>query len=227
MSHVLLWCWPIDQAGTADWDVLDPAERSRAARFVHDRHRASFVRAHAGLRALLGRLLGVRPGDLAFAAGTHGKPWLVAPGAPCFSLSHSGDVAALAVSSRDEVGLDIECVRAVEEMELAERFFSDEERRMLAAVPVQDRRTAFFNAWTRKEAYLKAIGLGLTVPLDGFSVSLAAGDPPRLLSVAAKPDEAASWQLVSFEPAPGYVGAIAARATGWEVRHGDPGDALL
>ncbi|MDO9712582.1 4'-phosphopantetheinyl transferase family protein [Paracraurococcus lichenis] len=221
-----LWCWPTGQAGAADWDVLDQAERDRAQRFVHDRHRIAFVRAHAGLRVILGRLLGTSPRDIAFVTGPHGKPSLAVAGAPHFSLSHSGGLAAVAVATRFDLGLDIEHLRSVAVAELAAQVCSAEEARALAAVAPTHRREAFFNAWTRKEAFLKAIGAGFSLPPASFTVSLAPGEPARLLSVAGQAAEAACWQLRSFVPAVGYVGAIAARAEGWRIRNRDPQDTL-
>ena len=228
MSPVDLWLWPIGKAGAGDWAVLDAAERNRAERFLHNQHRTAFIRAHAGMRAILGRLTGQPPASLCFAEGPHGKPALAPAGVPpFFSLSHSGAFAALAVSAEHELGLDIEIRRRVEVMPMAREFFSPEECRSLATLPRRHRLTGFFNAWTRKEAFLKAIGLGLTVPLADFSVSLAPGAAPCLRHVAWDPEEAACWLMAAFEPMPDVIGAIAIRAHDWQIRYRDPQEAEL
>jgi 4'-phosphopantetheinyl transferase len=191
--------------------TLSDAERRRAERFLVEAPRSRFIVARATLRRLLGRFLGVAPGALELQEGPKGKPAL----APRhgrdlrFNVSHSGDRALIAFALGREVGVDLERVeRTTDLLAIARRFFSERELECLLGVAKRGRPRAFFEIWTRKEAYVKAKGGGLSIPLASFDVS--AGEPPRLLRVEDDPDEAARWTLFSLEPAPGYVGAVAA-----------------
>lgn len=203
---------------------LSTRERARADAFLRGEDRRHFTAARSWLRRVLGTYLDRAPSDVAFGEGPHGKPRLLeTPGGRegefDFNLSHSGGHALLVVSPGLEIGADIEAIREIEE-KVAHRFFSAAEVRALVALPVGKRRDAFFRCWTRKEAYLKALGSGLAAPLDGFTVSLGEGEA-RLLEVAGEPGEAEAWQFVHLDPAPGFVGAIAARQHGWTPRWPD------
>jgi 4'-phosphopantetheinyl transferase len=215
-----VWLGDLDAlGGRADLTVLSEDERLRAGRFrfVQDRHR--FAASRALLRRLLGRALGLAPGAIRFEYGAYGKPRLAGDAGPLwFNLSHAGRWGLFAVSA-GEVGVDLESVRPLEDLDsLAGTVFSTGERAALSALPSPQRVQGFFNGWTRKEAYVKARGDGLSRALDGFDVTVAPGDPPRLLRVAGEPDEPARWALSSFEPLPGYVAAMcverASRARG-------------
>ena len=227
MTVVHLWCWSVECSDELDWSVLDNAEQARALRFTQERHRVAFRRAHAGLRAILGRWLGAAPASLAFETGPHGKPRLANQGAPYFSFSHSGTIASVAVSANFEIGLDIERCRHINAFEFASHYFSLAEQTALARLPAALQHKAFFEAWTRKEAFVKALGLGLSMPLDSFTVSLGPGNLPALVALDNAPAEPASWQFTSFCPASGFLGAIAARAVGWTVKIEDARDADL
>ncbi|MGH9535745.1 MAG: 4'-phosphopantetheinyl transferase family protein [Terriglobales bacterium] len=199
--------------------TLSPDERARAARFYFDRHRRQFIAARGGLRRVLSGLLGVPATQLAFTYGPHGKPRVDSPPQPgfFFNLSHAGEWALLAWTGAGEIGADIERLRPVTPG-LAERFFAPAEAAALAAQPEAERAAAFFRCWTRKEAYLKALGSGLAQPLDGFVVSLAAGEPAALREVLGAPHEARHWRLEHLVPVPGYCGAIALRRPEWRLR---------
>jgi 4'-phosphopantetheinyl transferase len=196
-------------------NTLDDDERSRAARFYFSRDRDRFVVARGVLRALLGRYLNRAPESLAFSYSTHGKPALVSePGADpiCFNLSHSHGAALYAVTRSCEVGIDLEFIRCdLEAEQIAERFFSPNEIVALRALPPSLKRYAFFLCWTRKEAYIKARGEGLSMSLDQFDVSLTPGEPAALLSTNPDSDEALRWFLRNLTPAPGYAAALAIR----------------
>ncbi len=200
-------------------DALAAEERVRAGRFLFEVHRGHFTAARAFLRAVLARYLASEPAALTFAYGPHGKPSLAGAAAAsglAFNLSHSADRAVLAVTRSREVGIDLERVRALTDFEpLARRFFAPAEVAALAEVPPAERERAFFACWTRKEAYLKALGDGLARPLAGFTVSLRPGEPARVLDVAGEPDEAARWALYEFDPWPGFVACVAVRGHGW------------
>ncbi len=150
--------------------VLSQGERDRAERFRFEHLRRRFVIAHGFLRDVLGGYLGMAPAAIRFETGEHGKPFV--PGAEVqFNLSHSGDLAALAVTRARSIGVDVELARPVEWLdEIAARFFAAGEREKIAAAPDRDR--AFFECWTRKEAYIKGVGGGLSIPLTSFDTSL-------------------------------------------------------
>lgn len=191
--------------------TLSGDERSRAERFHFERDRLHFIAARGLLRAILGRYSGLEPGQLRFCYGLRGKPALAeAPdgGRLYFNLAHSHGLALYAITREGAIGVDLEYVRHIPEAEqMAERFFSALERDVLRSLPPSQRQVAFFNCWTRKEAYIKAIGDGLLHPLDQFDVSLAPGEPARLLSVAGQEDS--HWFIQALTPAPGYVAAVA------------------
>ncbi len=203
--------------------LLAPDEQARANRLVFEGHRRRTITARGALRVILGRYLGVPPASLRFCYNAYGKPALAGePGGLRFNVSHSGDLALIAVVWRRAVGVDIECLRAdVADEQLARRFFSPLEVASLLSLPERDRQRGFFTCWTRKEAYIKARGKGLSIPLDRFQVSLAPGEPAALLSVQG--DDPARWGLHELRPGPGYIAALAVegrhlRVKGWSFR---------
>lgn len=205
---------PGDSTVRACYELLQPDERLRADKFHFPRDREHFTVARGVLRQILGGYLGSAPEQVRFAYNKYGKPALAADAfdAPLsFNVSHSKDIALYAIAGgRRRVGLDIEHLREdFDSLTLAERFFSHAEVAALRALPAEQQRTAFFNCWTRKEAYIKALGEGLSHPLDKFSVSLAPGEPAALLSTDDNPEEASRWSLVELSPGDGYVAALA------------------
>ena len=209
---VHLWTFPLHPAPD-DAALLASDEHQRAARFHFDRDRDRFIAGRAMMRRILARCLGREPAALHFHYGPSAKPAI--EGKLFFNFSNSDDLGALAVAPF-ELGIDIERVRAIEE-DVAGRFFASDEVACLRALPVEMQTEAFFNCWTRKEAYVKAIGDGLLLPLDRFSVTLAPDEPAALLRVGDDPVEPGRWKLHHFIPAPGFVGAIAARHPKWRV----------
>jgi len=192
---------------------LSEDEQQRAGRFRVPQVRARFTAARSILRDILGSYLGCPPSQVHFHYRKHGKPCL-APGAFSddlrFNLSHSHGLALYAVSRGSEVGIDLENTRTDRDHDrLAERFFSPLESSTLKGLAPEQRLDAFFNCWTRKEAYLKARGEGLAIPLASFSVSLAPGEPAALLSVAGDDREPARWWLSSIDAGPGFAAALA------------------
>ena len=202
--------------------TLSTHEQGRAERFHFARDRGHFIAAHGLLRAILGRYLRVGPGQLRFGYGLHGKPVLkMEPGGGAlrFNMSHSHGLALYAVAADREVGIDVEQIRSdVEPRRVADQFFSPGEVAALLALPTHLQRVAFFNCWTRKEAYIKAKGKGMSLPLQGFEVSLVPGEPAALLKTCGDPAEAGRWSLRALEPGPGYVGAVAAEGRDWDLR---------
>jgi 4'-phosphopantetheinyl transferase len=197
--------------------ALAPDELARADRFRFPHDRSRFVIAHAALRALLGRYLNRAPEQIRFASGPHGKPRLT-ESTLHFNLAHSGGLALIAVAWEREVGVDLEGMRAdVDFAGLAARFFSPAEARALAGLPDEEQVAAFYAAWTRKEAYLKARGAGLSLGLAQCEVSFRPGEPAALLATQPDPAEAARWTLAALDPGPGYAGALAAEGAGWRI----------
>ena len=193
--------------------ALSADERQRAARFRFDVHRDRYVAGRAALRHLLARYLGVGADELSFRYSAHGKPALhgsAAAAGVCFNVSNAEGTALAAFTLRRRLGVDLEAIRPMPDWaELASQFFSPAENEALRALPPGVREAAFFTCWTRKEAYVKALGGGLSIPLDSFDVSLAPGEPPRLLRAAGHPDAADSWSLHELSPGAPYVAALA------------------
>jgi 4'-phosphopantetheinyl transferase len=216
-NEVHVWCKSLDGASTEMVEnaasLLTADEQERAQRFRLPELRTKFVLARAGLRELLARAVGAQPRDLTFAYGEHGKPSLAGnAGAIEFNMSHSGEIAAYAVTVGSPVGIDVEQHRKMQHLEhIARRFFCPPEWEDLMKVPAAERDGVFFNCWVRKEAYMKAVGGGFSIPLHSFRVSLLAAETPALLDVRGRPDEAQEWAMHPFEPAPGYSGAVAIR----------------
>jgi 4'-phosphopantetheinyl transferase len=201
---------------------LSPDERDRAGAFVRERDRRHFTVGRGVLRAILSRYAGIPPKQVRFCYGPHGKPALdEAHGGQTlrFNLAHSHDLALYAVTRGREIGVDLEWVgRPVPDAAtIAEHYFSAAERARLRALPELLRHEAFYNCWTRKEAYLKARGEGLSLPLDQFDVSLAPGEPAALLSSHGDPGEVVRWTLWALIPGPGYVAALAVEGGDWQL----------
>jgi 4'-phosphopantetheinyl transferase len=198
------------------YTLLSDEELARAGRYRFARDRMRFVAARSFLRKTLAQQLLVGPRDLTFAYGPFGKPALLSTGlgeAVEFNMSHSGGRAILAIARGASVGVDVEEVIHVPEwQEIASRVFSAFENAALSTVPTEARDVAFYCCWTRKEAFLKALGNGLALPLDSFDVSL---DESRAELVAVRGDLAipSDWTLHHLCPTPGYVGALAVRTT--------------
>jgi 4'-phosphopantetheinyl transferase len=218
--------WWLDAANpeadeTALEAALDEAERADLARLRHPvvkRHRRYF---RARQREILSRYTGLAPEAHRFVAGPHGKPDLTNAAGVAYNLSHSGDFGLLAVTGAPAIGVDLEDTRReVELLDLAERFFAPAESATLRALPPAARRPAFFHCWVRKEAWLKALGTGLSTPLDRFVVSL---DPLRRsgwLEEAGPTGQAAAWTLLvpAPLPVPTCVAALAVRGAGVTLR---------
>jgi len=194
--------------------TLAEEERTRASRFHFDKHRRHFVAGRGFLRALLARYLDTTPEEVQFAYGPYGKPVLDGEHRESslrFNASHSGDWALYAFVQDHEVGVDVEYIKADFETEgIAERFFSALEVQTLYALADEEKPAAFFRCWTRKEAYIKAIGSGLSHPLDSFDVTFAPGEPAAL-------SRAEGWSLFDLEVAPEYAAALAIEGSGHTV----------
>lgn len=202
------------------WATLSPDERERAGRYRFERDRAQFVAARGALRALLTGYVGEPAGQIALAAGAYGKPCAPAWPRLRFNLSHAGDRAVYAVALDREVGVDIEELRPeLAGRAIAAQFFSAHELRELDRLPSAAWAEGFFTCWTRKEAYIKARGLGLSLDLAQFDVSLAPGEAAALLATRDNPAEAGRWSLHALDAGPGYIAALAAEGSISELRY--------
>jgi 4'-phosphopantetheinyl transferase len=199
--------------------MLSPDERARAGRLVFPRDRHRFTAGRAFLRGVLALYQREPPAALRFRYGTYGKPELdVGEAEVRFNLAHADDLAVCAITTGGDVGVDVERLRPLADAEgVAAQFFSARERAALFALPRAFRQRAFFDAWTRKEAFLKALGSGLARPLDGFDVTLGPGEPP-LLRTVENSTGAERFTLCALEPAPGFVAAVAVRARDCRLR---------
>ncbi|HQE93533.1 MAG TPA: 4'-phosphopantetheinyl transferase superfamily protein [Anaerolineae bacterium] len=193
-------------------DTLSPAEHARAARFRFPEHRERFIVAHGAVRDILSRYLDLPATQLIFSTNPYGKPTLAAPDHAWlqFNLSHSGDLALVAVARDHPVGIDVEQMIPPEDFSrLVEQFFSVNENAAFRALPESKRAAAFFAGWTRKEAYVKALGTGVSLPLDHFDVTMNPDAPARLLADRHHPHHVATWSLHTFTPAPACLASLA------------------
>lgn len=222
--RVDVWRIAMDQPRTrvaALYAILDGGEQARAGRFYFEQHRRRFTVARGVLRHLLGAYLRISPDRVAFAYGAHGKPSVARGANPPdirFNVSHSNECALFAFTLRREVGVDVEYMRANLDVEaLARHSFSRWEVEVLYNLPAPVRREAFFNCWTRKEAFIKAHGEGLSLGLDRFDVTLAPGEPAVLRRFEGNPAELAKWTMRALEAPAGYKAALAVEGHGWEL----------
>ena len=196
-------------------------ERMKAERFHFEQDRERFITGHGILRTILGYYLGVEASRLQFCYGKNRKPALAdkfGKGIILFSMSDSEGLALFAFTRDREIGVDIERVRDIPEMDqIAEQFFSVRENAVFCALPESKKKEAFFNCWTRKEAFIKAIGDGLYCPLDSFVVSLVPGEPARLLRIGGDSKGISRWSIKDLRPAPGYAAAFAVERRSWRL----------
>ena len=199
-------------------ETLDARERARASAFLFRRDRTRYVATHGLVRYVLAGYLGGSASEVVYGYGRHGKPYLTVRGtraALAFSVSHSANWCLCAVALKQEVGVDIEQIRADRDhMAIAERYFSRAERVAIRALPATLRLRAFYDCWTRKEACLKASGDGLSVPLDSFDVPVA---PDPLPVLARSEADRHSPRLATLPAVPGFAAALAVAGRGGDV----------
>ena len=202
---------PVATAGRLP-QVLSSDEKSRAAAFHFDIDRNRFVVARGCLRIILGLYLKTDPAEIRFIYAAHGKPSIVSPLTPAldFNVAHSGGLLLCAITNGCEVGVDLEAIRAdFPADQIAARFFSASEVARLRSLPVSEQITGFFNCWTRKEAFLKAKGTGLSLTLDQFDVTLAPDEPAVLLRTEWDSHEATRWVFKSIDLGADFAAALA------------------
>jgi 4'-phosphopantetheinyl transferase len=200
--------------------ILSPDERERADRFHFEVDRRRSIIGRGCLRLLLARILASPPDTLEIKYDEFGKPCLSAKHTALqFNVSHSGDVILIAIARGRAVGVDVEKIRTDLELDgIAARFFSINECKVLTSLVGPARYRAFFTCWTRKEAYVKARGIGLSLPLDQFDVSFLPHEEPKLLETRGEPADAKRWQLRALDPCPGHIATLAAAGANWTLR---------
>jgi 4'-phosphopantetheinyl transferase len=228
---IRLWRVPLDAffEGKARLEgVLSRDEIDRAHRYFFDRDRRRFIIGRALLRLILAGYLETEAEQVKINYGEHGKPLLAPPNAGIrFNISHSHKIALIAVAHGREVGVDVEFMRKLTDQEqLLTSIFSSCELAAYRLLECRQQQAAFFAGWTRKEAYLKARGEGLSVQLDSIAVSLGPDDPAALLEVRHDPIEPARWGMANLSVAPGYAGALVAEGEGWHFDYADWGGAI-
>lgn len=218
-DEIHVWCASLLQPpGVFDklQGVLSPEERKRAAQFIFEKDRNASIVARGLLRTLLGAYLETDPATLRFTAIGNDKPAL--PPMPgrrplYFNTSHSGNMVLYGFTRLGEIGVDTEQKRPLEDaLGIAESYFSQSEKIALRALPDRLKSDGFFNCWSRKEAFIKTYGKGLSLALDSFDVSLAPHEEARLLSIDGSPEKAGHWTLGELTPAPDYAAAFCIEA---------------
>jgi 4'-phosphopantetheinyl transferase len=220
---VNVWAVPLDLSAeevAACLSVLDSSEKERAARRRFEPHRKRFIAARGSLRMVLGRYLQKRPNEIEFAYGPHGKPSLQFPHSPIeFNATDSDDLVLIALSTAGPVGVDVERIRAVRDADaLVKRFFSARENDLFRKLSNDQKPAAFFNLWTRKEAFLKGTGEGIGHSLNRVEVSFLPGEPAAFLPGATL-EGLTGWSLHALNPADGFAAALATRFEPSRVRY--------
>jgi 4'-phosphopantetheinyl transferase len=207
--EVHVWAVPLNGDPDPFAQLLSASERERLSRYRFADHQRRYQIGHGALRLILAGYLDVAAAEVEFRTGPRGKPYLVSD-ALQFNLSHSGKLALVAVG-HTELGVDVEKVRHLESLTpIAQRHFSNSEFEKLDELEGHARELGFYRCWTRKEAYIKALGEGLSMALNSFDVSLC--EEPQFLACHDGREDPADWSMVDVSPAPEYVGAIAMRA---------------
>ncbi|HEX2960812.1 MAG TPA: 4'-phosphopantetheinyl transferase superfamily protein [Ignavibacteriales bacterium] len=199
-------------------NVLTDQEIKRACGYYFAKDRENFIISRGVLRVLIARYLNTSSERVNLLFNEYGKPFLKGERALKFNVSHSNGILLFAFAWNYELGVDIELIRPdFADMEIAGRFFSKNEMLALSVLPDELRKIAFFNCWTRKEAYIKAKGMGLSIPLDSFDVSLCPGDPPELLCDHDAPEETGKWKLFNLNVPRDYCAALAVKGNPGEI----------
>src|SRR5436190_2195168 len=216
IGEVHIWfAWSnVGPEGVAQFDrVLSPSEIAAADRFVFERHRVTYRFAHMALRSILSNYVDRSPDKLRFGQNSYGKPFLIAADERNdevqFNMSHSGQIVVVAVTRGRHIGVDVEMMRPLKDYaSIATLNFTQEERAWIESVPSEYQQNAFFKSWARKEAVIKALGKGLSMPLNTFDASILSGQLGRRLTLHSDFPEVESWWLVDMTAPEGYAGAV-------------------
>lgn len=224
-DEVHIWRVPLTFSGWAGGklgDLLSAEETKRAECFRFHKDRIRYIVSHSALRSILGAYLNMNGRRLIFSCNKYGKPFLSENSETLpiqFNFSHAGDYALVAITLERAIGVDIEYIQGDVEIADISRFFSDPEKELMEGLGSVERPLAFFNCWTRKEAYIKARGQGLTYPLNRFEVSLRPGDPAKLIRVDKEPDEVFRWRMEDIYVAPDYSATLVVESGGCSTKH--------
>lgn len=223
-NDIHIWCADLDLPNLRVEElarILSADELARANKFHFDEHRKRFIVRRGILRTLLGSYLDIEPNQLQFDYNSRGKPALKKS---CggdnlrFNLSDSQGMALYAVTRDRDLGVDLEHIRPMKDAEqLVKRFFSNREYAEFSQLDRDRQEVTFFTCWTRKEAYIKAIGEGLSLPLDRFEISISPEEPAKLLSIQGDAQLAEGWLLQDLKPASGYAAALAVAGFGFNI----------
>ena len=204
--------------------LLSPDESIKVNRYRFPQHQREAIISRGVLRLLLGHYTARQPEQIQLSYTPYGKPLLIPTAASAvagmlnFNVTHSNGYALYAFTINRDIGIDIEKIRPDAAQDgVAERFFSARELTQLRNLPRAIQSVGFFNCWTRKEAYIKARGEGLSLPLNQFDVSLTPGEPAQLLASRIDEGDAQKWTLANIQPAPGFVGALAVSGVNWQL----------
>jgi 4'-phosphopantetheinyl transferase len=217
-KEIHIWCAnlePVAEQLAKLQATLSDSEAKRADRFRFWRHRRRYITGRGILRELLGRYLEEHPADIEFSYSEFGKPFL-ADNNIHFNLSHSKETALFAFCFSADIGIDLEKIRPISDAEgIAERFFAPTEFARFQVLPEEQKDEAFFACWTRKEAFIKAVGDGLSYPLSAFDVCFAPGREAKLNTIRGSKEEAARWSLFALSPVNGFTAATAVKGRRW------------
>jgi 4'-phosphopantetheinyl transferase len=221
--EVHIWKAWLDEERTSQADfkeILSPDEIKVATNFFFERDRRRYINSRGTLRSILSRYLSSDPQEISFVRGPYGKPSLEPhPQHIAFNLSHSQELALFAFTVSHRIGIDVECILPLDDIEqIAEFFLSPTEREALAQLPEEIRLKGFYAAWTRKEAFTKALGAGIGNAWDKFEVNVSPNEEPAIIKISGDIDEGSNWQLVELEPAPGFVANLAVETSEISLR---------
>ncbi len=190
--------------------LLSSDEKNRAQKFRFTKDSRNFIAARGILRSLISKYLEINPAEISFQYSEFGKPLFANNNSLHFNISHSQNIALFAFTKKFNIGVDVEFVNPnIEVKDIATKFFSANEIMNLFALPEQEQTLGFFNCWTRKEAFIKAVGEGLSFPLDKFEVSLEPDKPAKLLATHWEPKAVSKWSMYSILPGSNFVGSLA------------------
>lgn len=221
-DHVHIWS--VSKSNHIDrlqqyWEILNQEERLRAGKFRFSKDQNCFVIARGVLRILLGKYLSIDPVKIQFKRGHNGKPYVDYEINIQFNVSHSRNMIVLGFVLEHNIGVDIEyALREVEIIKIANLFFAKEEVTALMALEKDYHTQAFYNCWTRKEAFIKAEGSGLAFPLDQFVVSLDSKEEATLIDTKWDKKEKEKWVLDTLEPEENYIGAVSVKGNVSEIQ---------
>lgn len=194
------------------WDILNTSEKEKAAKFRFESDHNCAVISRGILKNILGNYLNKTPKNIEFKLGEYGKPTLKETSDIEFNISHSKDSIVMAFTQKNKIGIDVEYTKKdIEVKKIASHFFAEEEVTSLLALKESYHKQAFYNCWTRKEAFIKALGCGLSFPLDKFVVSLDCSKEAQLIATKWDKKEKEKWFLKAFEPDKDYIGAVSVK----------------